>query len=99
MTGCPNGCARPWVAEVAFVGKAPGQYLMMLGGGYHGNRLSKPFRESVNEQEILDIMRPMIKQYALERLEGEHFGDWTVRAGIVKPTLEGKQFYDDSCMA
>ncbi|KAJ9104144.1 hypothetical protein QFC19_004128 [Naganishia cerealis] len=99
MTGCPNGCARPWVAEVAFVGKAPGSYLMMLGGGYYGQRLSKPFKESVTEPEILEIMRPMIKRYALERNEGEHFGDWTIRAGYIKPTLSGKTFYDDSVLA
>lgn len=44
MTGCPNGCARPYVAEVAFVGKAPGTYLMLLGGGYYGQRLNKIYR-------------------------------------------------------
>ncbi|KAJ9099199.1 hypothetical protein QFC21_004079 [Naganishia friedmannii] len=99
MTGCPNGCARPWVAEVAFVGKAPGSYLMMLGGGYYGQRLSKPFKESVTEPEILEIMGPMIKRYALERNEGEHFGDWTIRAGYIKPTLSGRTFYDDSVLA
>src|SRR5277367_4992380 len=79
MTGCPNGCARPWVAEVACVGKAPGTYNLMLGGGYHGERLNKLYRyassqfklninltlhrASVNEQEILEILKPMIKQY------------------------------------
>lgn len=94
-----QGCARPWVAEVAFVGKAPGSYLMMLGGGYYGQRLSKPFKESVTEPEILDIMRPMIKRYALERNEGERFGDWTIRAGYIKPTLSGREFYDDSVLA
>lgn len=99
MTGCPNGCARPWAAEVAFVGKAPGTYLMMLGGGYYGQRLNKPFKESVTEPEILAIMKPMIKRWALERNEGEHFGDWTIRAGYVKPTVSGKTFYDDSVLA
>src|SRR5579862_5270094 len=44
MTGCPNGCARPWVAELACVGKAPGTYNLMLGGGYHGQRLNKLYR-------------------------------------------------------
>ena len=44
MTGCPNGCARPYVAEIAFVGKAPGAYSMLLGGGYHGERLNKIYR-------------------------------------------------------
>lgn len=94
-----QGCARPWAAEVAFVGKAPGTYLMMLGGGYYGQRLNKPFKESVTEPEILEIMGPMIKRYALERNDGEKFGDWTIRAGYIKPTLSGKQFYEDSILA
>ncbi|GAA5895734.1 sulfite reductase (NADPH) subunit beta [Sporobolomyces salmoneus] len=95
MTGCPNGCARPWAAEVAFVGKAPGQYLMLLGGGYWGQRLNKIYRESVSEQEILDILRPMIKAYALERNDGEHFGDFVIRKGIIAPTTSGKAFYEN----
>ncbi|KAK0744211.1 hypothetical protein B0T18DRAFT_392847 [Schizothecium vesticola] len=95
MTGCPNGCARPWLAEVAFVGKAFGAYNMYLGGGYHGQRLNKLYRASIMEEEILGIMKPMLKRYALEREEGEHFGDWTIRAGIIKATREGRDFHDD----
>lgn len=95
MTGCPNGCARPWLAEVAFVGKAYGAYNMYLGGGYHGQRLNKLYRSSIQEEEILDIMKPMLKRYSMEREDGEHFGDWVIRAGYVKPTLEGKTFHDD----
>ena len=95
MTGCPNGCARPWLAEVAFVGKAYGAYNMYLGGGYHGQRLNKLYRSSIQEAEILEVLEPLFKRYALERDEGEHFGDWTIRAGIVKPTTEGKTFHDD----
>ena len=95
MTGCPNGCARPWLAEVAFVGKAYGAYNMYLGGGYHGQRLNKLYRSSVQEEEILDIMKPMLKRYAIEREQGEHFGDWVIRAGYIKPTTEGKTFHDD----
>ncbi|BGP56539.1 hypothetical protein JCM8202_002055 [Rhodotorula sphaerocarpa] len=97
MTGCPNGCARPWAAEIAFVGKAPGTYLMLLGGGYYGQRLNKIYRESVDEQEILQILRPMIKSYAHERLDGEHFGDFVIRKGIISATTEGKAFYDGMC--
>jgi len=94
MTGCPNGCARPYLGEVAFVGKAPGSYLMLLGGGYYGQRLNKIYRESVTEPEILEILRPMIKRYALEREEGEHFGDFVIRAGYIAPTLSGLTWYD-----
>lgn len=94
MTGCPNGCARPYLAEIAFVGKAPGTYLMLLGGGYHGQRLNKIYRESVTEPEILAILKPMIKRYALERLDGERFGDFVIRAGYIAETTEGKEWYD-----
>jgi sulfite reductase (NADPH) hemoprotein beta-component len=94
MTGCPNGCARPWLAEVAFVGKAFGAYNMYLGGGYHGQRLNKLYRSSIKEEEILAIMKPMLKQYAAERNEGERFGDWTIRAGIIKATTEGRDFHE-----
>ncbi|TFK39391.1 sulfite reductase subunit beta [Crucibulum laeve] len=94
MTGCPNGCARPYVAEVAFVGKAPGTYSMLLGGGYYGQRLNKIYRESVSEPEILATLAPMIKRYALERLDGERFGDFTIRAGYISQTTEGKEWYD-----
>lgn len=95
MTGCPNGCARPWLAEVAFVGKAYGAYNMYLGGGYHGQRLNKLYRSSIQEDEILEIMKPMLKQYALEREDGEHFGDFVIRVGYIKSTTEGKTFHDD----
>jgi sulfite reductase (NADPH) hemoprotein beta-component len=95
MTGCPNGCARPWLAEVAFVGKAFGAYNMYLGGGYHGNRLNKLYRSSIKEDEILDIMRPLLKRYALEREDGEHLGDFVIRIGMIKETREGRDFHDD----
>lgn len=95
MTGCPNGCARPWLAEVAFVGKAYGAYNMYLGGGYHGNRLNKLYRSSIKEEEILEIMKLLFKRYASERLEGERFGDFVIRKGVIKPTTEGKRFHED----
>lgn len=95
MTGCPNGCARPWLAEIAFVGKAYGAYNMYLGGGYHGQRLNKLYRSSIKEEEILAIARPLFKKYALERQEGERFGDFCIRIGVIKPTTEGKTFHND----
>ncbi|KAI9799812.1 MAG: hypothetical protein M1825_004372 [Sarcosagium campestre] len=95
MTGCPNGCARPWLAEVGFVGKAYGAYNMYLGGGYHGQRLNKLYRSSIQEEEILSIMKPLLKRYALEREDGERFGDFVIRIGMIKPTTEGKTFHDD----
>ncbi len=95
MTGCPNGCARPWLAEIALVGKAPGAYNLMLGGGYYGQRVNKLYRNSITEEEIIDILKPLFKRWALERNNGEHFGDFLVRVGVIKPTLEGKYFHDD----
>ncbi|KZV85700.1 putative sulfite reductase cys-4 [Exidia glandulosa HHB12029] len=94
MSGCPNGCSRPYAAEVAFVGKAPGSYLMLLGGGYYGQRLNKIYRENVTEPEILAILGPMIKRYALEREEGERFGDFVIRAGYIAPTTAGALWYE-----
>lgn len=69
---------------------------MLLGGGQNGERLAKPYKSDVGEAEILETLEPMIKRYALERLQGEYFGDWVIRAGIVKPTTHGKTFYDDA---
>ncbi|KAF1985134.1 sulphite reductase hemo protein, beta subunit [Aulographum hederae CBS 113979] len=96
MTGCPNGCARPWLAEVAFVGKAFGAYNMYLGGGYHGQRLNKLYRSSIKEEEILEIMKPLLKRYSLERKDGERFGDFCIRAGVIKETTMGKTFHEDT---
>ena len=95
MTGCPNGCARPWLAEVAFVGKAYGAYNMYLGGGYHGQRLNKLYRSSIKEEEILTIMKNLLGRWARERKAGEHFGDWTIRAGVIKETRVGQDFHDN----
>ncbi|KAF2800085.1 thiamine diphosphate-binding protein [Melanomma pulvis-pyrius CBS 109.77] len=96
MTGCPNGCARPWLAEVAFVGKAFGAYNMYLGGGYHGNRLNKLYRSSIKEEEILDILKPMIKHYAKDRHEGERFGDFVIRAKYIVATTHGTNFHENT---
>lgn len=108
-------CLAHCLAEVAFVGKAPGTYSMLLGGGYYGQRLNKIFRglwysffpigrynsplfqfftETVTEPEILAILKPMIKRYALERTEGERFGDFVIRVGYIAPTTAGMAWYD-----
>ncbi|CAG8532889.1 335_t:CDS:1, partial [Paraglomus brasilianum] len=79
MTGCPNGCARPYVAEIAFVGKAPGTYNVYLGGGHHGQRLNKLYKESLKESEILKELKPILTRYVKEREDGEKFGDFVIR--------------------
>ena len=81
MTGCPNGCARPYVAEIAFTGRAPGKYNLYLGGGFHGERLNTLYRENIGEAAILEILGETIGRYARERQEGERFGDFVMRAG------------------
>jgi sulfite reductase (NADPH) hemoprotein beta-component len=94
MTGCPNGCARPYVAEVGLVGRSPGIYNLYLGAGFSGERLNKLYREDVGEEAIVGALRPLFKRYAVERTAGEHFGDWVVRAGVVKPNLSGRTFHE-----
>jgi sulfite reductase (NADPH) hemoprotein beta-component len=69
---------------------------MMLGGSPLGNRLSKPWKSSVTEPEILALLKPMIKQWALERQDGEPFGDWVIREGIIKETTHGTNFWKDT---
>ncbi|TMV49085.1 assimilatory sulfite reductase (NADPH) hemoprotein subunit [Paenibacillus mesophilus] len=93
MTGCPNGCARPMLAEIAFIGKAPGKYNMYLGGGFAGNRLNKLYKENIGEAEILESLKPIVGHYAKDRREGEHFGDFVIRAGYVKEVRSGQDFH------
>ena len=69
---------------------------MYLGGGYHGNRLNKLYRSSINEEEILSILKPALKRYAVERNDGERFGDFCIRIGMIKATTEGKTFHEVS---
>ncbi|WP_186580018.1 assimilatory sulfite reductase (NADPH) hemoprotein subunit [Aquibacillus kalidii] len=94
MTGCPNGCARPALAEIGFIGKAPGKYNMYLGASFNGDRLNKMYKENIGEEEILDTLGPILKAYAKEREEKEHFGDYVIRAGYVKEVTTGLEFHD-----
>ena len=95
MTGCPNGCARPYISEIGFVGRAPGKYNLYLGGGFHGERLSKLYAPSVKGTDAAKILKPIIEDYAKNREEGEHFGDFTIRAGYLKATEDGRDFHKD----
>jgi sulfite reductase (NADPH) hemoprotein beta-component len=79
MTGCPNGCARPYMAEIGFVGKAPGRYQVWLGGNANGTRLNRVWKEMVKDAEILNELRPLLTRFAAERTTGERFGDWVAR--------------------
>jgi sulfite reductase (NADPH) hemoprotein beta-component len=79
MTGCPNGCARPYVAELSLVGRGPGRYQIAFGGNPGSTRLNRVFANSVKEEEIVPTLRPVMEQYARERASGERFGDWAAR--------------------
>ncbi|MBD8524216.1 assimilatory sulfite reductase (NADPH) hemoprotein subunit [Pseudomarimonas arenosa] len=83
ISGCPNGCSRPYLAEIALVGKAPGRYNLLLGGDARGQRLNQLHRENIDEEEVLATLQPMFARYAAERDQGEGFGDFLLRAGLV----------------
>lgn len=85
MTGCPNGCARPYLAEIGMVGRAPGKYNLYLGAAHDGSRLSKLYKESLKHDELLAELRPLLAAFAKKRQDGEHFGDFCVRTGVIAP--------------
>ena len=93
MTGCPNGCARPFIAEIGFVGRGPDRYNLYLGGGFAGQRLSKLYRENVEAASIKPLLEPIFEHYAKERTEGERFGDFCIRQGYVAATVQGPDFH------
>jgi sulfite reductase (NADPH) hemoprotein beta-component len=92
MTGCPNGCGRPYLAEIGFVGKSEGHYNLYLGGNFTGTRLNTLYRETLTEAEILEALQPILADYAQNRNEGEKFGDFVIRKEYVKETLKGADF-------
>jgi sulfite reductase (NADPH) hemoprotein beta-component len=80
MTGCPNGCARPYMAEIAFVGRAPNKYQLYLGGNEASTRLNRLYKENVKLDEIIGELRPLFGRFVNERFDGERFGDFCQRA-------------------
>jgi sulfite reductase (NADPH) hemoprotein beta-component len=95
MTGCPNGCGRPFISEIGFVGRGPDRYNVYLGGGHAGQRLSKLYRQDVDAADIQPLLSPILERYAKEREQGEHFGDFVIRAGYVVATVQGKDFHQN----
>jgi sulfite reductase (NADPH) hemoprotein beta-component len=93
MTGCPNGCARPYLAEIGFVGKGPGKYNLYLGAAFNGERLSKLYLEDVGEMEILATLDPLLGDFAKNRQKDEHFSDFVIRTGYVAATTNGPDFH------
>ena len=94
MTGCPNGCARPYIAEIGLVGKAPGRYTLFLGAGFAGGRLGAPYLDNANEEEVLGALNPLFADFAAKRNEAEHFGDFLVRSGAVREIVAGRHIHD-----
>jgi sulfite reductase (NADPH) hemoprotein beta-component len=95
MTGCPNGCARPYLAEIGLVGRGPGRYNLYLGAAADGTRLNKLYRRDVGHDAIVEALTPLVQQYARERADGEAFGDFVIRAGHVAATTAGNRFHMD----
>jgi sulfite reductase (NADPH) hemoprotein beta-component len=94
VTGCPNGCSRPYISEIALVGKSLGHYNLYLGASFAGQRLNKLYRESLTEDEIIAVLALILDHYSRERQEGEHFGDFVIRAGYVDEVRAGREFHD-----
>ena len=96
VTGCPNGCGRAMLAEVGLVGKGPGKYNLHIGGNRQGTRIPRMYRENIDEKEILRELDSLIAKWANDREKDEAFGDFMIRAQVVKPVLNSaKDFYDD----
>jgi sulfite reductase (ferredoxin) len=82
MTGCPNGCARPYVADIAFVGRSLDRYVVLVGGRSDGTRLNRAYRDLVPRRELVATVLPLLVRYKQSRAEGESFGDFCDRVGI-----------------
>jgi sulfite reductase (NADPH) hemoprotein beta-component len=95
MTGCPNGCARPYVSEIGLVGRTPGIYNLYLGGAHEGIRLNKLHRRDVDGDGIVAALSPLFESYAQERKPAERFGDYVIRAGVVNETTNGLDFHEN----
>jgi sulfite reductase (NADPH) hemoprotein beta-component len=95
MTGCPNGCARPYMSEIGLVGRSPGLYNLYLGGAHDGSRLSKLHARDVGDDAIVAALGPIFAAYATDRKQNESFGDFVIRAGIVARTIAGRDFHEN----
>jgi len=82
MTGCPNGCARPYTADLAFVGRSADKYTIFVGGSVLGTRLATAYADLVPRRQLVARVRPLLERYRAERLPDEGLGDFCCRAGI-----------------
>jgi sulfite reductase (ferredoxin) len=81
MTGCPNGCARPYTADLAFVGRSADKYTIFVGGNLTGTRLAGAYADLVPRDRLVATVRPLLERYRDGRLPGEGFGDFCRRIG------------------
>ena len=81
MTGCPNGCARPYNSDIGLVGKTKGKYTLFLGGRTEGNRLNWIYKDLVPSEEVVSTLAPVLKHFKELRNDGESFGDFCDRIG------------------
>jgi len=94
ITGCPNGCGRPFLGEIGLVGKAPGKYNVYLGAAFNGSRMNVLYKTSVPTAELLPLLSPILRDYATTRQPGERFGDFALRQGIVTQTNTPHDFHE-----
>lgn len=87
MTGCPNGCSRPYVADIGFVGRSLDKYTIFIGGDPSGTRLNKEYKDMVPREELVQEVRPLLEHYKRERSTNESFSDFWNRVGIEDPEL------------
>jgi sulfite reductase (ferredoxin) len=83
IAGCPNGCSRPYTGDIGIVGRMPGFYSVFVGGDFEGTRLNAPLADRVALREIAEVLDPLFAVYASTRLDGEGFGDFCHRAGLL----------------
>ncbi len=86
ITGCPNGCARPYTGDIGIVGRMPGYYALFVGGDFEGTRLNAPIADKVALGAIGEALDPLFARFAADRTSGEGFGDFCHRVGL--PALQ-----------
>lgn len=95
LTGCPNGCARPFLAEIGLVGRSPGRYNLYLGGNPAGTRLNRLFKQDVPSTELITVLEPIVAHYAGKRGDGESFGDFVINQEYIKHPGRGSDFHNE----
>ena len=91
MTGCPNGCARPYMADIGLVGRTLGKYNLYFGGNMEGTRMNQLYKELIPSADLPTTIRNVLKSYVNTRQPGERVGDWAARVGVetIDSLLEG----------